>query len=39
MKTMFGFAAAAPTGLLHVARARRGSAAIPMRELLPVSEL
>jgi hypothetical protein len=39
MKTMFGFAAAAHTGLLHVARARRESAAILMRELLPVIEL
>jgi hypothetical protein len=39
MKTMFGFAAAAHTGLLHVARVSRESAAILMRELLPVSEL
>jgi hypothetical protein len=38
MKTTFGFAAAAPTGLLHVARARRESAAILMREFLPVSD-
>jgi hypothetical protein len=39
MNTMFGFASAAHTGLLHVARARRESAAILMRVLLPVSEL
>jgi hypothetical protein len=38
MKTMFGFAAA-HTGLLLAARARRESAAILMSEYLPVSEL
>src|SRR4051794_36492803 len=37
MNTMFGFAAAAPIGLLHVARARRESAAILMREV-PVAD-
>jgi hypothetical protein len=31
MKTIFGFAAAAHTGLLHAARARRERAAILMR--------